>query len=205
MSQAISSSAAVIPLVFTKGLPFGYAYTDADSFIASVLLTVCRWDKNTNLAWVLDEVKAGDRLVVRSATNTNAWARFGVTSVLVSASHYQFGILTDYQGDIIESGDEIQIEILKGGSGGSATEVEIDFGSSPVFDKTFTVTEATATLASKIIAVESGSPASGRGSGDSLFDAITLTASPGSGQFTLYAKANPGPVIGKRKIIYQVI
>ena len=31
MSQAMSSSAAVIPLVFTKALPFGYAYTDAEA------------------------------------------------------------------------------------------------------------------------------------------------------------------------------
>lgn len=116
MSQAMSSSAAVIPLVFTKALPFGYAYTDADSFIASVLLTVCRWDKNSNLAWVLDEVKAGDRLVIRSVVNANAWARFGVTSAVKFGSYYQFGILTDSQGDIISNGEEVQIEILKSSS-----------------------------------------------------------------------------------------
>lgn len=84
------------------------------------------------------------------------------------------------------------------------TEYEIDFGSTPVYDATFTVVDAAVSGTTEVAVVQSGATATGRAAGDALFDSITYAAVPGAGQFTLYALAMPGPVVGKRKILYQV-
>lgn len=84
------------------------------------------------------------------------------------------------------------------------TEVEIDFGAAAVRDKAFTIADARVSAASKIIAMESGKIATGRQIGDSLWDSLSVTALPGTAQFTLFAEANPGPVEGKRIIQYLI-
>ncbi len=89
-----------------------------------------------------------------------------------------------------------------GGAGSFAvTETEVDFGTKPTTDATFTVTDAAITATSKIIVTESGNPATGRADGDSLWDSITYAAKAATGQFTLYAKAS-GAVAGPRKLYY---
>lgn len=110
--------------------------------------------------------------------------------------------LCNYSGNIkeLQAGDT-----LPGSGPGSAwTEYEIDFGTLPQFDALFTITDATVSATSKIIINETGKPATGRVAGDSQWDYITLTALPATGSFTVYAMAAPGPVVGKRKIQYQV-
>jgi hypothetical protein len=83
------------------------------------------------------------------------------------------------------------------------TETEIDFGSTPVSDKTFTVVDAAITGASKIMVTPSGSPATGRVGDDWAWDQITFAAAPGTGQFTLYANAGNNSVVGLRKVLYS--
>jgi hypothetical protein len=91
------------------------------------------------------------------------------------------------------------------GSGGATwTETEIDFGTSPKYDATFTITDATVSGTSKVIVVPCGKAATGRVGDDWAWDGLTLAASPNSGNFTLYVCALPGPVAGKRKIQYTV-
>lgn len=101
--------------------------------------------------------------------------------------------------------DSITIAASGGGPGGFAvTETELDFGTvgtPPVTDKTFTVTDASITSSSKIMCTESGNTATGRTSGDSLFDSVNYTALAGTGSFTVYARAS-GAIIGKRKMFY---
>jgi hypothetical protein len=91
-------------------------------------------------------------------------------------------------------------------SSGSATwtEAEIDFGSTLTYDATFTISDASVTALTPVAVVQSGTTATGRASGDALWDSITYAAVPASGSFTLYALATPGPVVGKRTILYQV-
>ncbi len=95
---------------------------------------------------------------------------------------------------------------LSATGGGSAawTEYEVDFGSTPTYDATFTVTDAAVSGITEVAVVQSGATATGRAAGDALFDSITYAAVPAAGSFTLYALASPGPVVGKRKILYQV-
>lgn len=98
------------------------------------------------------------------------------------------------------------VALENAGPAGAAswTEAEVDFGSTPVYDKTFTVTDASVSSSDKIAVVQSGSAATSRADGDALWDTIVYAATAGTGSFTLYALATPGPVVGKRKILYQV-
>lgn len=90
-----------------------------------------------------------------------------------------------------------------GGSGSfTVTETEIDFGTLPVSDATFTITDAAITGSSKIMVTPSGSVATGRVGDDWAWDQITFAAIAGNGSFTLYANSGLTSVLGKRKIFY---
>ena len=91
-----------------------------------------------------------------------------------------------------------------GGGSATWTEVEVDFGSLPVYDASFTVADAGVSATSEVAVVQSGNAATGRADGDAQFDSIAYAAQPAVGQFTLYALAHPGPVVGRRKLLYQV-
>jgi len=90
-----------------------------------------------------------------------------------------------------------------GGGGSTWTEAEVDF-LTPSYDYSFTVTDATVGVASKITVIPCGKAATGRTADDWQWDGITFAALPAVGSFTLYATAHPGPVVGKRKIQYSV-
>ena len=85
----------------------------------------------------------------------------------------------------------------------SWTAAEIDFGTTPVYEKDFTIS-ASVTGASVVVAVPSGATATGRVGNDSAWDSLALTTVPASGSFTLTAVPIPGPVVGKRTIQYQI-
>jgi hypothetical protein len=89
--------------------------------------------------------------------------------------------------------------------GMSITEVEIDFGSSPVYGKDFTITDATVSSTSKIIAYLSGNTATGRVGNDFTWDSLSLSAVAGTGNFVLSALSTNGSLVGNRKIYYNVI
>lgn len=92
-----------------------------------------------------------------------------------------------------------------GGGGGSWTEVEIDFGSVPVYEATFTITDAAITSgAVKMAIIPCGKAATGRTADDWQWDGGTFAANPGAGSAACYAAFFPGPVVGKRKLQYQV-
>jgi hypothetical protein len=95
------------------------------------------------------------------------------------------------------------LEFVAGGGGSfTVTETEVDFGTNPVVEKTFTIVDALVSATSKIMVTESGSIATGRiAGGDSLWDSIVYSCVPASGSFTLYARAS-GSVVGYRKLFY---
>lgn len=87
----------------------------------------------------------------------------------------------------------------------SITEVEVDFGSSPVYDKIFTIVDVLVSSTSKILISESGKIATGRvAQGDSIFDTINVAALPGTGSLQALCRASPGPVVGRRLLQYMV-
>jgi hypothetical protein len=103
----------------------------------------------------------------------------------------------------ITTGDTITISAAAGTGSFSITETEIDFGTTPVRTKKFTVTDAAITAASKIMVTSSGNIATSRVGDDWEWDSINFTAKAGSGQFTLTAFAS-GRVRGARKIFYTI-
>jgi hypothetical protein len=84
------------------------------------------------------------------------------------------------------------------------TEVEIDFGTTPQWSKTFTVTDADCTTSALVQVVQSGNVATGRVGNDAEWDGLVLAALPGTGSFVLTALAVPGPIVGARKVAYQI-
>lgn len=91
------------------------------------------------------------------------------------------------------------------GGGYTVTEVEIDFGSSPVYDATFTITDAAITSSSvKVVVSACGKAATGRTADDWQWDGGTFAANPGTGSATCYATFHPGPIVGKRMLQYSI-
>jgi hypothetical protein len=84
-------------------------------------------------------------------------------------------------------------------------EAEIDFGTTPVSEATFTITDADVAPSSQLIAQLAYVAPTGKDLDELEFDALVLRCAPGSGQFTLYATtADGGLVADKFKIHYLV-
>jgi len=91
------------------------------------------------------------------------------------------------------------------GGGASWTEVEIDFGILPVYDATFTITDAAITSSAVRMALTPcGKAATGRTADDWQWDGGTFAANPGTGSATCYATFSPGPIVGKRMLQYSI-
>jgi hypothetical protein len=88
--------------------------------------------------------------------------------------------------------------------GGSIKSVEVDFGSTPTRYKTFTITDASVSAASKIIVVQSGAAATGGQQDDAEMDPIVFSARAGAGQVVFAARTLDGVVVGKYVVDYQV-
>lgn len=87
-----------------------------------------------------------------------------------------------------------------GGGGSSVSTIEVDFGPSPVGNKTFTIIDGSVSAASKIMALHSGEAATGRQADENEMDAIIFRATPQVGQYKLYADVLTGKVSGKYKV-----
>ena len=93
---------------------------------------------------------------------------------------------------------------LGGGGSATLTEVEIDFGTTPINNKTFTITDGTITNTKKIIVFTSPNNATGQLGNDWEVDGAVFSAKANTGNITLYVNA-PFSMNGKRKIYYQIL
>jgi hypothetical protein len=89
-------------------------------------------------------------------------------------------------------------------SGATWTEAEIDFGSKPLYEARFTITDAGIGATSKVQVLPCGKAATGRTADDWQWDGATFAALPAAGSATCYAVFTPGPIVGKRKVQYSV-
>lgn len=110
-------------------------------------------------------------------------------------------VLNNGQIEQLQSGDTLD---GAGGSSATLTETEIDFGTKPVNNKTFTITDAGITGSNKIIVIGSTSDATGQVGNDWEVDSAIFSAKANSGNFTLYVNAQFS-ISGKRKIYYQIL
>lgn len=92
------------------------------------------------------------------------------------------------------------------GGGGSATltEVEIDFGTQPINNKIFTITDVTVINTNKIIFSPSPNTATGQQGNDWEVDSAIFSAKANTGNITLYVNS-PFVISGKRKLYYQIL
>lgn len=85
------------------------------------------------------------------------------------------------------------------------TQTEVDFGSTPVSEALFTITEATATATSKIIGSVAYAAPTGKDLDELEMDSLELKFGPkGVGEFYIYARGMDGYVADKFKINYQI-
>lgn len=90
-------------------------------------------------------------------------------------------------------------------AGGSVTikETEINI-TIPTSSTKFTITDASVSPSSKIIANQSGAAATGRLEDENELTNLALSAVSGTGVFTLYVKCTTGAAYGKFKINYLI-
>ncbi len=95
---------------------------------------------------------------------------------------------------------------LVGPSSGSTQvkQVEIDFGSLPVSEKSFIVVDASVSPTSHVIGNVAYEAPTGKDLDELEMDELDLKFGPGSGQFTLYAIGEIGYVADKFKVNYVV-
>lgn len=99
--------------------------------------------------------------------------------------------------------DYKQIKNTPGAGSVSFTEVEVDFGTTPVRSKNFNIVDATVTAATKIMAMQSGSAPTGKNADDNEMDKIDFVCASKAGSFDVYATVIDGIMVaGKYKILY---
>jgi hypothetical protein len=81
---------------------------------------------------------------------------------------------------------------------------EIDFGSTPIAEKEFTIADTDVTATSKIVGCIAYVAPTGKELDELEFDAIDLKFAPGAGQFKIYAKGLEGYIADKFKVYYII-
>lgn len=84
------------------------------------------------------------------------------------------------------------------------SQVEIDFGTTPVSEASFTIADASVTATSKILGMVAYVAPTGKDLDELDMDGLDLKFGPGVGQFTIYARGMDGYVADKFKVSYQV-
>lgn len=92
-----------------------------------------------------------------------------------------------------------------GGAGATVKEVTLDFGTDPVFAKSFTFSDASALTTHKIMICASGATDSSRATDELEMDLFLPAAScKADGTITVVVQAHPGPVTGPYKFNYTL-
>jgi hypothetical protein len=127
-----------------------------------------------------------------------------IVEVLNQALLGKINIVAGANMTVTQNSTNVTLAASGGGGGAAWTEVELDFGSSPVWNKQFTITDASIGATSKVIVVPSGNAPTGLQSDELEMDLIGYGAKAAAGSATVYAAAVTGPVTGKRKVFYSV-
>lgn len=130
-----------------------------------------------------------------------------------NATNTQYSGLAASKQDTLVSGTNIKTingsSVLGSGdltvsSAASIPQTEIDFGSTPVYEKSFTVTDANVGVGSKLIGGIAYVAPTGRDLDEVEMEPFNVRFAPGDGSFTVWAQALEGPVVDKYKLNYQI-
>lgn len=87
--------------------------------------------------------------------------------------------------------------------------IEVDFGGAtavPLWEKDFYINDADLPAGATILVLPNGNTATGRIGDDGDWDALICSAvSEGAGHMEVCVMAYPGPILGKRKIMYAIV
>lgn len=83
-------------------------------------------------------------------------------------------------------------------------QTEVDFGTTPLSEKEFTVEDADVLVTSYLVGWIAYEAPTGKDLDELEMDAIDLKFAPGDGQFTIYAKGLEGYLADKFKINYLI-
>lgn len=87
-----------------------------------------------------------------------------------------------------------------------AADTEVDFGSTPVFEATFTITDENVSTTSIILAqVKWVSPSDGRDINEIMVESFDIKCAPGSGSFDMKMESRDGSVAGLFVVSYIVV
>lgn len=103
----------------------------------------------------------------------------------------------------IGDGSNVPILVAAESSALIVEQAEIDFGATPIKAKSFTITDAAVAATSHIIVQLAYVAPTGKSLDELEFDSFDFRAAPGTGSFTLYARALEGSVADKFKINYM--
>ncbi len=101
-------------------------------------------------------------------------------------------------------GGQTTLHSHTGGGTLDIKQTEIDFGTIPVSEKSFTITDASVVVTSRIIGNVVYETPTGKELDELEMDSLDLKFAPGSGQFTLYARGLDGYIADKFKVNYLV-
>ena len=108
---------------------------------------------------------------------------------------------------VADDGVDNEIDVTIAATGGGSADIkqtEIDFGSTPVSEASFTVVDAGVSGSSQLTGQVAYEAPTGKDLDEVEMDAFHLSFGPGSGQFTLFIQSLEGLVIGKFKINYLI-
>lgn len=81
---------------------------------------------------------------------------------------------------------------------------EINLGTIPTYGGAFLVLDPDVSISTLLLVAQSGEAPTGKDQDENEMDALICVGVSGSGSFTVYITANPGPVVGNFKINYTI-
>ncbi len=101
-------------------------------------------------------------------------------------------------------GEQTTLHSHAGGGTLDIKQTEIDFGTIPVAEALFVITDAGVVVTSQLIGNVAYEAPTGKDLDELEMDSVDLKFAPGSGQFTLYARGLDGYIADKFKVNYLV-
>ncbi len=101
-------------------------------------------------------------------------------------------------------GGETALHSHAGGSGANIKQIEVDFGTFPVAEAFFVITDASVLVTSQLIGNVAYEAPTGKELDELEMDSLDLKFAPGAGQFTLYARGLDGYIADKFKVNYLI-
>ncbi len=132
-------------------------------------------------------------------TRAEVWITPDETTAMVEALRVGAGFID------IPSGYTYNIGGIPHTHGGGGGLTEVDFGTANVVEATFTITDASVTASSVILAQVAYVAPTGKDLDEVTMDNFDIIITPGAGQFTARMSCLSGTVTGKFKLHYMVV